>query len=40
MMEFSIIALVIYGILSIVCVVCTIVLLPELRDVVKALKKD
>jgi len=39
-MEFSTFALIIFGILSIVVIICTIILYPELRDVVKELKRD
>jgi len=39
-MEFSTFALIVFGFLAIVCVVCTIILYPGLRDIVKEFKKD
>lgn len=39
-MEFSTYALVIFGVLSAVNVVCTIVLYPGLKEVFKEIKKD
>ena len=40
LMEFSTFALVIFGFLAMVCIVCTIVLYPQLKSFVEALKKD
>lgn len=39
-MEISTYAIIVFGILAIVIVICTIILYPELRDVVKEFKKD
>jgi len=39
-MEISTVAIIIFGILAIVIVICTIILFPELRDVVKEFRKD
>jgi len=38
--EFSAFVLIAFGFLAIVCVICTIILYPGLRDVIKELKKD
>ena len=40
LMEFSTFALVIFGFLAMVCIVCTIVLYPQLKSFVEELKKD
>jgi len=39
-MEFSTFALIVFGILTIVNIICAVVLYPELRQVVKELKRD
>jgi hypothetical protein len=39
-MEFSTLAIIIFGFLAIVIIACTIILYPELREVVKEFKKD
>ena len=39
-MEFSTLAIIVFGICAIIMIVCTIILYPELRDVVKELKRD
>lgn len=39
-MEFSTFALVIFGVLAAVCIICTIVLYPQLKSFVEELKKD
>ena len=39
-MEFSTLAMIVFGLLAIVIIVCTIILYPELRDVVKEFKRD
>jgi|GEM_PF-2822415 len=39
-MEFSTYALVIFGVLSAVNVVCTIILYPELKQMIKDIKED
>lgn len=39
-MEFSTFALVSFGVLTIVNIICAIILYPELRDVVKELKSE
>jgi hypothetical protein len=39
-MEFSTFALIAFGILTIVNIICTVVLYPELRNVVKEDDKD
>ena len=39
-MEFSTLAMIVFGFCAIVMVVCTIILYPELREVVKEFKRD
>ena len=39
-MDFSTYALIIFSILAVAVIICTIILYPQLRDVVKELKKN
>jgi hypothetical protein len=39
-MDFSTYALIFFGILALINVICTIILYPGLRDVVKEFKRD
>jgi hypothetical protein len=39
-MEFSTLALIIFGILAVVNIVCTIILYPGLKEIAKELKED
>jgi len=39
-MDYSVIELIIFGILTLVNITCTIILFPGLKEVVKELRKD
>ncbi len=39
-MEFSTFALIVFSVLAMIVIVCTVILYPELRDIIRVLKRD
>ena len=39
-MEFSTFALIVFSVLAMIAIICTVILYPELREIIKVLKRD